>query len=177
MLLPMRLIISCLMAVSLLAGTAFAVDTPAPAEAGPEQFLALAEAYQSGFLQLAALATLEIYSSAGIVATDFAAGYIDASTALTALDQISLLHSAGYYSLESVLALTPPADAVATAELTRLMELYVAEDALLSALYDVAGAPDEQRAAAAEAARARVETLLNAYAGEPAVSPAPAAVP
>lgn len=135
----------------------------AAGEIGPEQFLALAEAYQSGLLQVAAVACLQLYSSSGIIATDFARGNIDAPTALYALDQNSLLHSACYTALAEVQALTPASDEVALYELGRLLGLLTTEEALLSALADVFGEPTAEHEAAAEAARAEVEAALDVY--------------
>ena len=131
--------------------------------AQPPDMIALAEAYQTGYLQVVAVSCFQLYSSSGIIAADFAKGNIDAVTALDALDQNSLLHSVCYTTLTAIQQLTPPADSIALAEIARLLELLTAEDELLSALADVVTDPTEEKAAAVETARAKVEQTLDSY--------------
>jgi len=129
----------------------------------PPDMIALAEAYQTGYLQVVAISCFQLYSSSGIIATDFAKGNIDAATALDALDQNSLLHSVCYTTLTTIQELTPAADSIALAEIARLLGLLTAEDELLSSLADVITDPTDEQAAAVEAARAKVEQTLDSY--------------
>jgi hypothetical protein len=129
----------------------------------PPDMIALAEAYQTGYLQVVAISCFQLYSSTGIIATDFAQGNIQAGTALDALDQNSLLHSACYTTLTAIQQLTPAADTIALAEIGRLLGLLEAEDELLSGLADVIADPTEEHAEAVEAARAKVEQTLDSY--------------
>jgi hypothetical protein len=140
------------------AGTAADEQTPQPPD-----MIALAEAYQTGYLQVVAISCFQLYSSSGIIATDFAKGNIDAATALNALDQNSLLHSVCYTTLTAIQELTPPADSLAQAEIARLLGLLTAEDELLSGLADVITDPTNENAAAVETARAAVEQSLDSY--------------
>lgn len=159
---------------------AFVLSLPAPAPASaqeslepPEQqledLLDLATAYQSSYFQMVAVSCFQLYSSTGIIATDFANGFIDTSTALSALDQNGLLLSVGLTTLTDLQALTPDDDKVARAEIAGLLAILTAEEQLLSALGEVCTAPTEANSAQVEAQRNRVEAALDAYtATEPA---------
>jgi hypothetical protein len=125
--------------------------------------VALAEAYQKGYLQVVAIACFQLYSSSGIIATDFSKGNIDAVTALDALDEDSLLHSACYTTLMAIQELTPPTDSIALAEIAKLLGLLTAEDELITALDDVITDPTADKAAVVEAARTKVEQTLDSY--------------
>lgn len=134
--------------------------------------LALFEAYQVGFLQVVAVSCYQIYSATGIVATDYANGYIDEDTARFALDQNALLLSTCSANLIEVGKLTPADDETASAELDRLGGLLDALNQLISALDDLLDNPDDAQAAVVEQARSNVEQLLDQY-----TAPAPQATP
>ena len=100
-----------------------------------------------------------------MVATDFANGFITVETGLYALEQNRLLLSACHSTLGDIIALTPENDEEAQAGLSRLLALLNAEDALLSALTDLFGEPNDERARRVEEARAAVEQMLTEYTG------------
>lgn len=133
-------------------------------EAGDSGPLALFEAYQVGFLQVVAVSCYQVYSATGIVATDYANGYIDEQTASFALSESALLLGACSASVLEVSRLTPAEDAAALAELDRLGELLAALNELVSSLDQLLDNPEDEQAAAVEDARATVEQLLDAYA-------------
>jgi len=136
-----------------------------PPEQRWEELLTLAQAYQSNYFELVAICTYQLYASTGIVATDFANGYIDSETALTALDANSLLQSSCFTTLTQIIELTPADDEELHAEAARLLAIITAEGQLLGALRDVCVDPSEANAVLAEEARSRVEELLNEYTG------------
>ena len=168
-------------ALTLLPAASFAQNSaqaPAAPAAGPGDILALAEAYQSGYLQVVAIACFQLYSMTGIIATDFQAGNVDAPKALNALDQNALLHSACYTSLRNVQQLTPADDPVARQEMGQLASILEAEDALLKAVEEAISQPSKTGNAAMETARGQVEAALRSYSGESvSTSPPPAAQP
>jgi len=136
----------------------FAQDEPAKSDP-----LALFEAYQVGFLQVVAVSCYQVYSSTGIVATDYANGYVDEDTARFALDQNALLLSACSANVIEVGKLTPAEDTAASAELDRLGELLDALSGLITALDELLDNPDDAQEQAVEDARSRVEQLLDSY--------------
>lgn len=148
-------------------GPAAAQQPLVPAEQQLQELLDLAEAYQTGYLQVVAVCCYQLYSTCGIVAADYTSGYIDAETALFALDESGLLHSVCTSTLSSIRAVTPAGDTVALDELDRLETMLDAEGALLSALRDVIDEPTEQRIAAVETARLKVVEALDAYTAVP----------
>src|SRR5687768_3861832 len=79
----------------------------AAAELTPDQFLRLAEAYQGGYLQLLAASALQVYSTAGLVATDFSEGRRDGVASADTLADTQLLHSVSYATLLEVQKNTP----------------------------------------------------------------------
>jgi hypothetical protein len=148
-----------LMIALLLAGTAAMAqdgDQPDP--------LALCEAYQVGFLQVVAVCCYQAYSSVGIVATDYANGYIDEDTARFALSENALLLGACSAGVLEVIRLTPDEDQAALSELGRLEELLGALNQLVSELDLLLDNPDAEREQAVEDARSTVEQLLEDYA-------------
>ena len=138
-----------------------------PAEQQLQELLDLAEAYQTGYLQVVAVCCYQLYSTCGIVAADYTGGYIDTETALFALDESGLLHSVCTSTLGTIRAVTPAGDTVALDEIGRLEAMLNAEGALLGALRDVIAEPTEERAAAVETARLEVVKALDAYTAAP----------
>ena len=139
------------------------LPTSAPAQ---DDIVALAGAYQRGYLQVVELCCFQLYASTGVVATDFSNGVIDAETALFALDQNYLLLSACISTLDEIISLTPAEDETAHEALGRLAALLAKENQLLSALTDLAAEPSAERAQQADAARLAVEQALDAYTSE-----------
>jgi hypothetical protein len=140
-----------------------AQESLTPPEQQWDELLALAEAYQSNYLELVAICCYQLYASTGIIATDYANGYIDAEAALSALDGNSLLHSSCMSTLTEIIELTPEDDEALHAEAGRLLAIIEAEGALLSALREVCVNPDDTNVALTESARQEVEQLLNEY--------------
>ena len=137
--------------------------TAAPAQ---NDIVALAGAYQQGYLQVVEVCCFQLYASTGVVATDFANGLIDGETALFALDQNRLLLSACISTLDHIISLTPKEDEAAHEVLGSLNALLLKENQLLTALTDVVAEPSEERSQQAEAARLAVEQALDAYTSE-----------
>lgn len=125
--------------------------------------LALFSAYQSGYLQVVAHSCFQLYSSTGIIATDFADGYINGETALYALEHNLLLHSVCVTTLIEIKTLTPEEDTVAHAEFDRLGTILDAQGDLLSAIEDVILTPTDENAAIVQAKREALERLLQSY--------------
>jgi len=153
----------------LLASVLFLATTPAPAPAQEEEqrmenILALFEAYQVGFLQVVAISCYQVYSSTGIIATDYANGYIDEDTAGFALSQNALLLSACSSNVLEVSRLTAAEDTTTHAELDRIEDLLAALNQLVTALDELLDNPEDAQAQAVEDARAEVERLLDSYA-------------
>jgi hypothetical protein len=126
-------------------------------------FLELAEAYQVGYMQVVACCCYQLYVSTGIIATDFANGYIDGETALAAIDENSLLHSVCHATLIDIQSLTPADDVIAQRELGRLLTVLTSEQQLLEAIRAVMETPTDENAAAVESARKRVEQVIDEY--------------
>jgi hypothetical protein len=170
-------------------GGAASAQAAAPAENGKaadlaqaaNDALALVESFQSGYRQVAAIATYQIYYSTGLIASDFSNGYIDSATATFALQQNSLLHSACLTTINDVLVKLdnylralidlygdPGAEAVPREkerqELQRIKDVLLKEDDLLRALSDLFGNPSAEAAATAEQARQAVSAALDEYA-------------
>lgn len=159
----MRLI--CILAACwavLTAAPLAAQSQPAPP---PEASAALAlfEAYQSGYLQLAALSCFQLYSSTGVIVGDFDRGSIDRGLAMEALEHNLLLYSACQSTLEAVTACTPQQDQAALAELARLKRILDAEGVLFKVLQEYFGEQGEENTKAAEAALAALEKELDQY--------------
>ncbi len=139
----------------------------APAAAQNEEQadpLALFEAYQVGFLEVVAVSCYQVYSSVGIIATDYANGYIDEDTARFALGENALLLGACSAGVLEVGRLTPEGDSKALAELERLGELLGALNRLVSELDVLLASPGPQQEQAVEDARSAAEQLLDSYA-------------
>jgi len=159
---------------------ALAADKPAaPAAAPPaaskpangdDSTLALAAAYQSGYLEVVSASCYQLYSSMGIVATDLSQGHINGETAVSALDKSALLLSACATSLDDVRNLTPQDDTRGQEILGRLDSLLTSLGDLHEALEDAATTPTGDKkaldaaSAAVNAARTKVEAALDAYA-------------
>ena len=158
----MKIIASFFVAIALLASSPGHVLAQDEVKGDP---FALFEAYQVGYLQVVAISCFQLYSSAGIIATDLSDGHIDGVTALYALEQNRLLLSACMTTLDSIASLTPVTDEAATAELLRLSGLLSAIGELYSALDDVCLEPTETNAANVEAERVEVEALFDEYVG------------
>ncbi len=139
-------------------------QAPAGARAdNADDALELFAAYQVGYLQVVAHSCFQLYSSTGIIATDFAEGHINADTALYALEHNLLMHSVCVTTLIEIKSLTPEADAVAHAEFDRLGSILDAEGQLLSDLEDVILHPNDENTARVESSRAALELLLDEY--------------
>jgi len=134
-----------------------------PPEQRWAELLTLAQAYQSNYLELVAICGFQLYASTGVVATDYANGYIDAETALSALDGNRLLQSCCFSTLTEIVALTPVDDELLHAEAGRLLAIIKAEGDLLNALREVCLAPSDSTEAQTEEARRQVEMLLDEY--------------
>lgn len=147
-----------------------AQESLTPPEQQWQQLLTLAEAYQTNYLEVVAICCYQLYATTGIVATDYANGYIDAEAALSALDGNSLLQSSCQSTLTEIIELTPDEDAVLHSEARRLLAIIEAEGELLSALREVCLNPDDSNVALTEAARQTVEQLLNDYTS-PSLNP------
>lgn len=126
-------------------------------------FLELAEAYQVGYMQVVACCCYQLYVSTGIIATDFANGYIDGETALAALDENSLLHSVCHVTLLDIQNLTPADDVIAHRELGKLLTVLASEQQLLAAIRAVMETPTDENASAVDSARQRVEQAIDGY--------------
>ncbi len=137
---------------------------PARAQVTPEQFVRLAEAYQSGYLQLLTASALQVYSTAGLVATEFSAGRRSGVDAADALADTTLLHSVAYTSLLEVQKATPKEDAQSAAEIGKLAAVLVAEQQLLGALTDVFSNPTDKNAQRVQTAKENVGKLLEKLA-------------
>jgi hypothetical protein len=146
---------------------ALAADAPAkqppPAAQPASDPLALFEAYQGGYLQVVAVACFQLYYSAGIIATDFTKNHIDADTATFALQKNSLLQSVCITTIKDIFDKTPADDTVARAEIKRLWDILISEDALLRALADALASNSADSQAKVETARQGVEKLLDQY--------------
>jgi hypothetical protein len=153
----MRTFLSILLAVVLAAPVAKAQDG--------EAALALFEAYQSGYLQLAAVSCFQLYAASGVVTTDFLNGFIDAGTATQALDHNRLLLSTGITTLENIRAKTPEEDLAAHAEFGRLSAMFAALQRYMDAVEDFVMDPTEPSADAADAAQAALDRAMEEFAG------------
>jgi hypothetical protein len=144
-----------------------AADTPAPkpppAATDASSMLDLFEAYQGGYMQVVSVCCFQLYYSTGVIATDFNKSYIDADTATFALQKNSLLHSVCITTIKDVFDKTPADDTVARAELKRLWDILISEDALLRALADALASPSAGAQAKVDPARQAVEKLLDQY--------------
>jgi hypothetical protein len=159
----MRPLLICLLAIA-----ALLRPQPGRAEMEPEQFLRLAESYQSGYLRVVAVSCYQIYSSTGVIATAFSEGHIDGPQAMEALGDNGLLHSVCYSTLLDVQQNTPEEDKASRREIAKLAELLVLEDNLLRSLSDVFSYPGAEAEKKVEAARRKVEQKLDALAPDEA---------
>ena len=156
----MRIQILALAFCSLVFCTAFAEqDEP---QVVPDA-VALAGAYQSGYLQLAAVSAFQLYSSTGIIQGDLLSGSVSPKSALNALEHNSLLQSVCASTLGEIRSLTPPYDTEGLAELDRLISVNTAEGELLRALADFCLEPNEAEYQAVLAAQQQVEIQLEKY--------------
>jgi hypothetical protein len=137
---------------------------PARAEVTPEQFVALAESYQRGYLDLMSATALQVYSTAGLVAMDFNAGKRSGVDAADALEDTALLHSVAYASLLEVQKATPKDDGASRGEIGRLAAVLVAEQQLLTALNDVFSNPTQKNAQRVQSAQEGVGKVLDKLA-------------
>lgn len=150
--------------IALMTALVLAVAPAAAQDESRPDPLALCEAYQSGFLQVVAVCCYQVYSAVGIVATDYANGYIDEDTARFALSENALLLGACTAGVLEVIRLTPEQDHAALGELGRLEELLGALNRLVSELDLLLDDPDAEREQAVEDARSAAERLLDNYA-------------
>lgn len=154
---------SSALAFLLIAPPVCAQEQLTPPEQQLEELLVLAQAYQSNYLELVAICTYQLYSATGIIATDYANGYISSETALSALDGNLLLQSCCFTTLSEIVELTPADDEMLHAEADRLLAIINAEGELLSALREVCLEPTAANQDLTEEARRQVEKLLNEY--------------
>jgi hypothetical protein len=134
-----------------------------PAKAPGNKVVDLVQAYQSGYLEVVAISCFQLYSATGIVAVDFIGGKIDGQTAIGALEQSRLLHSACTSTLDEIIALTPEGDKVITNELGLLQRMLAAEGTLFNVLSDYYSQPTDANFDLVQKALADVEQLLEAY--------------
>jgi len=146
--------------------TADAQETLTPPEQQIEELIILAGTYQSCYFNIVAVSCFQLYSSTGIIATDFAQGNIDAVTALGALDHNSLLLTACLTTLGQVREVTPADDHEVRTEIDRLAAILQAQLELVNALTEVCYEPTDRAEATVEACRVKVEAALDAYVGE-----------
>jgi hypothetical protein len=147
------------------------LHTAVAAEDEPQEgrVFQLADAYQDGYLKLAAVSTFSIYSTSGIVFGDFANGVIDGSTAINALEQIALLQSVCYTSLIEVERLTPESDLVGLDELGAIRDILEKENGLLSALVDLFSNGSDADLEAVQQQLVLVEQALDVYTNPPTI--------
>lgn len=159
-------------AALVMAGLVAALSAPSAARAQeslkpPEQqlsvLLELASTYQSSYLQVVAVSCFQLYSSTGIIATDFSHGYLAATTALDALEKNTLLLSVCLTTLTDLREITPADDTPALAEIDRLLGILNAENELVNALTEVCLNPSDTNSALVETTRGRVEAALDSY--------------
>jgi hypothetical protein len=138
----------------------------AHAELTPAQFVELAETYQAGYLQLLGASALQIYSTAGLIGTDFSRGLMDGPEAADALADTALLHGVSYATLLEVQQRTPKEDAAAHGEIGKLAAVLVEEQVLLLALQDVFSNPTDGNAKRVDTAKKNVGGMLEDLLGE-----------
>lgn len=155
-------IIAILLCGILLPGPAAADD---PAVEG--RVFQLADAYQDGYLKLAAVSSFSVYSTSGIVFGDFVNGVIEGSTAINALEQVALLQSVCYTTLIEVELLTPESDPVGLEEIRAIRDILEKENGLLSALLDLFSEGGEPELVAVQQHLGLVEQALDVYTNPP----------
>lgn len=158
----MRAITTLLLSVLLLAVPGWAQED-APAEGAVPQGIALAGAYQSGYLQVVAVSCFQLYISAGIIQSDLLNGVISPAIALDSLEYNSLMQSVCATTLEEIRSLTPAEDPAGLAELDRLISINTAEGELLRALQDFCTNTSDTTYAAVVDAQHNVEAALDDY--------------
>jgi hypothetical protein len=151
------------MKTTLLLTLAFILALPSQprAEMGPEEFLKLAQSYQSGYLQLLAVSAVEVYSTSGLIGTAFSKGQMSGPEAAEALTDTRMLHSVSYSTLLDVQKNTPAEDKDAARRVGQLAAALLAEQQLLDALGDVFSNPTSGNAKRVESARSEVDRQLD----------------
>ncbi len=158
----MRPVITLLLCMALSTALAWAQEDAPPADPMPAG-IALAGAYQSGYMQVVAISCFQLYISAGIIQTDLLNGVISPAVALNNLEYCSLLQSVCATTLEEVRALTPTEDPTGLAELDRLIAMNTAEGELLRTLQDFCANADDETYTAVVNAQQAVEAALDDY--------------
>jgi len=147
--------------------TATAADAPAP-EASTSQAdgsLMLLEAFASGYFEIAAIAALELYSTAGVIYVDFEQGVASGDEAIDALENPALLHSAVTTTLGTVYLQTAEDQQQLRTEVQDLAMIYDELGELYTLLIDVFAEPQLDRSSQVEAARQRVDRAIDEYFG------------
>ncbi len=143
-----------------------------PAQAQTEEpagrVLQLADAYQDGFLRMAAVSCFSVYSSSGFVFGDFLNGVIDGPTAINSLEQVALLHSVSYTAVAEIEQLTPESDKLGLEELGSIRGILERENALLSALLDLFSEGGVEEFELVKHELGLVEQALDDYTNPPA---------
>lgn len=132
-----------------------------------EDALELFTAYQQGYLDVVAVSCFQLYSSSGVVTTDYLNDYIDADTALEALDHNRLLLSVCITTLERIRGKTPVDDIEAHREFNRLGTMLTALRSYLDASSRFMLEPTQDAADAADVAQFALDQAMEEFAGPP----------
>ena len=127
----------------------------------------LADAYQLGYLKLVTVSAYSVYSTSGIVFTDFVNGVIDGGEAINAMEQIALLQSVSYTTIVEIEELTPESDTGGLDEIGRVRTLLERENGLLSALLDLFADGGEDELVLVQEQLGLVEQALDDYTNPP----------
>lgn len=125
--------------------------------------LDLFAAYQGGYFQVVAVSCFQLYSSSGIITSDFEVGVIDGGLAQSALERSRLLLSVCTTSLENIRTTTPIDDQAAQAEIGRLGHLLSKLVIMFDALDDKFIYPSDENSALADKALAELDYAMEQY--------------
>ena len=140
--------------------------TPAAAQKdNADRALELFAAYQGGYFQVVAVSCFQLYSSIGIIDSDFEVGVIDGELAQSVLERSRLLHSVCTTSLETIRTATPKDDKAAFTEIERLGNLLYRLANLFDALDEKFLNPTEESFAVAKKALAELDFAMEQYTG------------
>lgn len=128
-----------------------------------ERALDLFVAYQGGYFQVVAVSCFQLYSSTGIIVSDFEIGVIDGGLAQSALERSRLLLSVCTTSLENIRTATPIDDQAAQAEIGRLGHLLSKLVIMFDALDDKFIYPSDENSALADKALAELDYAMEQY--------------
>ena len=125
--------------------------------------LELFAAYQSGYFQVVAVSCFQLYSTSGIIASDFEAGVVDGVLAQQALERSRLLLSVCTTSLAQIKVATPLGDTAAHDELLRLAHLLDKLVGLFDAMDNKFIYPSEENLSRADKALAELDYAMEQY--------------